>query len=110
MYTNLRGAQDVLAGLQSKYVFNYPVHRGIFTWLGHLPAGVLLRMRVGATERFGRDPYAVWDSYAAFTKGRIRPFVQLTNLSGTRYEEIPGVAMPGRGMIGGIEIAVFGPS
>ncbi|MEO7653509.1 MAG: hypothetical protein ABIZ80_23875, partial [Bryobacteraceae bacterium] len=56
---------------------------------------------------FARDPYALWEVYAARTKGRVHPFLQLSNISNTRYQEIPGVRMPGRSFVGGIEIAVF---
>jgi iron complex outermembrane receptor protein len=106
-YTGLRGAQNVLAGALSKYVFNYPVHSGIATWQAAIGRGVVARTRVGALQRFARDPYAVWDVYAASTRGRVRPFVQLTNLTAARYEEIPRVAMPGRAVVGGIELIVF---
>ena len=107
-YTALRGAQDALSGYLSKYVFNYPEHQGIASWQASLPAGVLLRTRVGALKRFARDPYAVWDFYAASSRGRFRPFFQLTNISATQYQEIPGVAMQGRAVLGGFELVVFG--
>jgi len=34
----------------------------------------------------------------------VKPYVQLTNLTNTKYEEIAGVAMPGRGVVGGMEV------
>ncbi|MCW5978046.1 MAG: TonB-dependent receptor [Bryobacteraceae bacterium] len=106
-YTGLRGAQDALGGYMSKYVFNYPVHSGIVAWQG--ARGALTgRTRFGAAQRFGRDPYAVWDVYAAWNRGRVRPLFQMTNLLATRYEEIPLVAMPGRAIVGGIEVVAFG--
>ena len=40
--------------------------------------------------------------------GRVRPFLQLTNITSTVYQEIPLVAMPKRGVIGGVELYVFG--
>ncbi len=106
-YTGLRGAQDGLAGLLSKYAFNYPEHQGIVSWQASLPAGIVARSRVGALKRFSRDPYAVWDLYAASSRGRFRPFVQFSNLTATQFQEIPGVAMPGRSIIAGFELVVF---
>ncbi len=106
-YTGLRGAQDALAGLQSKYVFNYPVHSGIVSWQGHLRDKFLVRTRIGVLERLSRDPYAVWDIYAAATHRRFRPFVQFTNITGTTYQEIPGVALPGRAVLAGIEVVAW---
>ncbi len=107
-YTALRGAQDLTPGYASRYVFNYPRHYGIAGWQKVLPGGVALRSRFGALARYGREPYAVWDLYAARVRGRFHPFVQLSNLTAASYEEVPGVAMPGRGILAGVEVAVFG--
>lgn len=105
-YTGLRGAQSALDGYLSKYVFNYPVHNGIVSY-HRMFRGFAARTRLGVAERFQRDPYAVWDAYGAYTRGRIRPFLQFTNLSDTGYQEIPGVAMPGRAVVGGLEFVLF---
>lgn len=105
-YTGLRGAQEALAGILSKYVFNYPVHSGIATWHGTV-RGLAARARLGIVDRLGRDPYALWDVYGAATRGRIRPFLQFTNGSNASYQEIPGVAMPGRAVVGGLEVVVW---
>jgi iron complex outermembrane receptor protein len=102
-YTALSGAQDALQDVVSRYVFNYPRHSGVASW-GTEIGGVAFRSRLGAFERYQRDPYAVWDLYAARSRGRLRPFLQLTNLTATVYEEILGVPMPGRGILGGVEI------
>ncbi|HET8548895.1 MAG TPA: TonB-dependent receptor [Bryobacteraceae bacterium] len=106
-YTALHGAQNALAGYQSKYVFNYPVHAGLASWHTILPRDILVRVRAGALERVQRDPYGVVDAYAARARGNVRPFVHVTNLTGTAYEEIAGVAMPGRGIVAGIELLIF---
>jgi iron complex outermembrane receptor protein len=106
-YTGLRGAQTALGGLLSKYAFNYPVHSGVMTWQAMLPYGIAARTRVGALKRLGRDPYGIWDVSAAATQHRVRPFVQLSNLTNTSYEEISRVAMPGRSILGGLEVLVF---
>jgi iron complex outermembrane receptor protein len=36
--------------------------------------------------------------------GRIRPFLRLSNLSNTGYQEITGVAMPSRSITGGFAL------
>jgi outer membrane cobalamin receptor len=102
-YTAIHGSQEPLPGLTSKYVFNYPSHNAAFTWLGELKNTMNLRTRVGVIQRVTHDAYPVWDLAASRTKGRIRPYLQMSNLSNTGYEEIPGVAMPGRSVIGGVE-------
>jgi iron complex outermembrane receptor protein len=102
-YTSLTGSQSVLDGIQSKYVFNYPRHSGVASWQALLKNGLLLRTRLGALERYGRNPYAVWDVFAAYQKGRYRPYLQLSNLTATRYEEFIGIRMPGRAFLLGLE-------
>jgi hypothetical protein len=59
-------------------------------------------------QRLARDTYALWDVYVAENRGRVHPFLQFTNLTNTAYEEIRGVPSPKRGVVGGVEIAVFG--
>jgi iron complex outermembrane receptor protein len=105
-YTSLHGAQAQLGGLQSKYVFNYPRHSGLASWQAVLPHGIIARSRLGALERFGRSPYAVWDAFASWQRHRIRPYLQLSNLTATRYEEFVGIPMPGRSILGGLELVL----
>jgi iron complex outermembrane receptor protein len=106
-YTGLQGAQDAIGGQESKYVFNYPVHSGIMTWKAAFPMGLTTRTRIGILQRYQRDAYGLWDVYAAINRHRIRPFLQLSNVTNTSYEEIPRVAMPGRSILGGFEVLVF---
>jgi iron complex outermembrane receptor protein len=107
-YTALHGGRGQLASIFSRYVFNYPSHSGVASWQGLLPGGLTARTRIGALQRHARDPYALWDVYVGRARGKIHPFLQLTNLTDTRYEEILGVAMPGRGVVAGVDIVVFG--
>lgn len=102
-YTGLHGASEPLPGLQSKYAFNYAVHHGVVGYTGLLPGRVALRTRLGALERFGRGGYATWDLSAARAVGSFRPYFQFTNLTNTRYEEILGVVMQARTLVGGTE-------
>jgi vitamin B12 transporter len=102
-WTLLVGAQDALRGLQSEYVFNYPTNNGRFEWTWTSARGILIDSRLGVVQRFHTDPYPVWDSSIARASGRVRPYLQMTNLSNTGYEEIIDVRMPGRGFVGGVE-------
>ncbi len=106
-YTFLHGSQNVLPGTFSKYVFNYPVHEAVADWQALWPHDVITRARLGALDRFGNDPYALLDLYAAWSHGRIHPFFQMTNTTNTIYQEIQGVAMPTRSVLGGFEVKVF---
>lgn len=103
-WTLLRGAQSALHGLQSRYVFNYPVNNasvvGTHTW----SAGYLVETRIGVTQRYEQGPYAVWGLALAKEKGRLRPYVRLSNITNTGYQEIEGVQMPGREVVAGLEL------
>ena len=103
-YTALTGAQQALNGLLSRYLFNYPVNNASMQWLSRLPGNIQLRTRVGVTERYNNDPYALWDLAVTRQFRYVRPFLQLSNLANTSYQEIAGVAMPGRSILGGVEV------
>lgn len=107
-YTTLHGNQQLPAGITSKYVFNYPSHNAVFSWNGGIRNQILIRTRVGATQRLGQEAYGIWDLGASRTQGRIRPYLQFSNLGNSSYQEIPGVRMPGRTVIGGFELVWAG--
>ena len=102
-YTWLRGTQDTVPNVYTKYTFNYPTDSGVVAWQASLWNKLLVRSRVGVLNRRGRDPYGLWDVYTGYSGGRVHPFVQVANLTNTSYQEILGVAMPGRTVLGGIE-------
>lgn len=105
-YTQLKGAQAALGGLLSRYVLNYPAQDAVASWQGALPGGLIARTRLGVTRRLRRDPYPLWDVWLAVSRWRVHPFLQLSNLTGTAYEEIEGVPMPGRAAVFGLELVV----
>lgn len=104
-YTALSGAQAALHGLQSEYIFNYPVNNAEADWTGEA-CGFVLRNRIGVAQRYQRDAYPVWDVSLARQRGFIHPYLQITNLSNTGYEEIEGVRMQGRSIVGGLELTL----
>jgi len=104
-WTALHGAQAALHGLQSEYIFNYPVNNASAEWIGQLK-GFVVRNRVGVVERYQRDPYPVWDLSVARERGWVHPYLQITNLSNTGYEEIEGIRMQGRSFVGGVELTL----
>jgi iron complex outermembrane receptor protein len=107
-YCALRGAQQAAGGMESRYVFNYPSNTGLVSWTGTLPGRLTMRSRIGVTARRAREAYAVWDVRGTAALGRVHPYLQLSNLGGAVYEEIAGVVMPGRSMMVGVDIVVFG--
>ncbi len=99
----IHGTEQSLGGLLSEYAFNYPSQSGVVAWRGGF-RGVVARVRLGAENRLGQSPYALLDVSAGYGKGRVHPFVRLTNVGDARYQEIAGVAMPGRAVMGGLEV------
>jgi iron complex outermembrane receptor protein len=106
-FTALKGTDASAEVLMSKYAFNYPVQSGTVEWRGRVGSRIVARTKVGVVNRLERNPYAVWDASAAWSEGRVRPFLQLTNVTSTVYQEIPGVDLPKRGVLGGVELRLF---
>jgi iron complex outermembrane receptor protein len=106
-FTAIHGALQDEGGQQSEYAFNFPTQNAVVSWQILTPQGILARTRLGVVRRYQMNPYALWDASVAWTGKRIRPYVQLTNLTNTSYEEIIGVNMPGRAFLAGIEIQAW---
>jgi iron complex outermembrane receptor protein len=105
-YTGLIGDRGDIGDVISKYVFNYPINNAVVGWQGTIRPWLVARTHLGALDRYSRSPYAVWDASLARPNGRVRPFLQLTNITDTIYQEVLGVPMPRRGVIGGMEIVM----
>ncbi|HET7104074.1 MAG TPA: TonB-dependent receptor [Terracidiphilus sp.] len=103
-WTGLHGAQQALNGLQSRYVFNYPVENIHATWTMAIRRDWTVSNRVQIAQRYRQTAYPVWNVSLSREAGRVRPYLRLDNLSNTGYEEISGVAMPGRSFTGGFAI------
>jgi vitamin B12 transporter len=102
--TTLEGAQAALHGLQSEYVFNYPVQNAVAEWVGRWGNGWLVRQRLRVVNRVGRGVSPVWDASVVYDRWRVQPYVRMTSLSNTGYQEIVGVQMPGRAFVGGVQV------
>jgi len=111
-WTQLAGAQAPMHGLISEYALNYPVANLHASWSAALPLAVTVTNSVALAKPYqqaGQAPwnaqaYPVWNAAITHDAGRIRPYLRLTNLANTGYQEIAGVAMPGRTIAGGVSI------
>jgi outer membrane cobalamin receptor len=101
-WTALHGAQSVLNGLQSEYVFNYPVQNIHADWSIAFRHTFAITNAVQLAQRYKQTVYPVWNVAVAHDSGKIRPYIRLTNLSNTGYQEITGVNMPSRAITGGL--------
>lgn len=107
-YTALHGVQQALQGFQTKYAFNYPVNDGVIAWSGGLPAKLIARTRIGVVDRFSQDPYGLWDAAVAREFSHVAAHLVLSNITDTQYDEIPGVIMPGRSVVFGLDFFLRG--
>lgn len=69
---------------------------------GTFPHQAVARTQVAVIEKTGQTAYPLWDLSVTRSEGRIRPYLRLANLSNTGYEEISGVPLPGRSIMGGV--------
>jgi iron complex outermembrane receptor protein len=104
-YTGLTSQQDVAQGMESKYAFNYPANNGSVGWTGKLIGGLDGRARLGVIERYRQDATPLVELSLSRQFKHVRPYLQMTNLSNTGYEEIAGVRMPGRAFMTGLEFS-----
>ena len=109
-FSALHGQYAAPENIITEYAFNYPAHDAVVEWRGTVAKKVIARTRIGVLNRFNSSAYAVWDASAGYATGRVRPFLQLTNITSTVYQDIPLVAMPKRGVVGGVELYLFGAS
>jgi iron complex outermembrane receptor protein len=103
-WTGLHGAQSALHGLESEYVFNYPVQNIHASWSSALGHDFVLTDAVEIAERYRQTVYPVWNATLTHDTGKLRPYLRLSNLSNTGYQEIAGVNMPPRAIMGGVAL------
>jgi iron complex outermembrane receptor protein len=105
-WTGLHGAQSALHGLESEYVFNYPVENIHASWTAALGHNFVLTNAVQIAERYQQTVYPVWNATLTHDAWKLRPYLRVTNLSNTGYQEIVGVNMPPRTIMGGIALQI----
>jgi iron complex outermembrane receptor protein len=76
-----------------------PVNDAVISWQRTLPGNLVARSRIGVTERYARDPYALWDASIGREFSHLAAHLAFSNLTDTQYQEIEGVAMPCRAVV-----------
>jgi iron complex outermembrane receptor protein len=105
-YTALHGTQDTIAAGFTKYTFNYPTGSGVFAWQITPRGNFVLHTRVGVLGRQARPWYPLWDIYMGLPHRKLHPYLEVSNTANTSYQSVPGVAMPGRTIVGGVELVI----
>ena len=83
-------------GLLSKYVLDIARHKLSFSGSAPLPGRVMLGGRLGLTKRLDGRDYTLLDARVSRRWAAVTLTADLRNLLDEEYEEIVGVAMPGR--------------
>jgi iron complex outermembrane receptor protein len=105
-WTGLHGAQTALHGLESEYVFNYPVENVHASWSWAMGHDIVLTNAVQLAQRYQQTVYPVWNATLTRNAWKVRPYLRIMNASNTGYQEISGVNMPPRTIMGGIAVQV----
>lgn len=92
--------------LQSKYVFDYLRHQVSLGLKHSLPFKAKQTWKLSYEDRINGDNYFLLDTRLSkeIKRSGIEIFIKGTNLLNASYEEVAGVRMPGRWILGGIEI------
>ena len=62
---------------------------------------------MGVVERYSGNPYGVLDVSVARIRGAVRPYLHVSNLTDTAFQEFFAVPAPGRSAVIGVEWVVF---
>lgn len=103
-WTALHGAQTALHGLESEYVLNYPVENIHASWTWAMGHDIVLTNAVELAQRYQLTVYPVWNATLTRDTWKVRPYLRLMNASNTGYQEITGVNMPPRTIMGGVAV------
>ena len=74
------------------------------TWDASIHDNWLIRNSLQIAQRYQQTAYPVWNAAFSRKSGHLRPYLRFDNLSNTGYQEISGIAMPGRSITGGMAI------
>jgi len=105
-WTQVAGARALPSGLQSKYAMNYPAENAVLSWTRSWKGGWTMTESLQVAERWAQVAYPVWNATLQRDLHRWRPYLRLSNLTNTGYQEVSGVAMPGRSVSGGLVFAL----
>lgn len=94
------------SGLISEYAYNYASHHASVAYQAVFPGAQLaVRTQLSVVEQVARTAYPLWNLSLTRTRGLVRPYLRAEDLANISYEELPGVPLPGRTLIGGITLS-----
>ncbi len=101
-YTFLHAAPPP-AGLISEYAYTYASHKAEAAYrVGFRQLAAFTALSV--VQQTGRTAYPLWSVALTRSRGLVRPYVRADDLANISYQELPGVPLPGRTIMGGVTV------
>jgi iron complex outermembrane receptor protein len=102
-YTFLHAAPPP-AGLISEYAYNYAANKANAAYrAGWGQVAGITSLEI--VQRTGYTAYPLWSLALTRTNGLIRPYLRVQDIANVSYQELPGVPLPGRTIVGGITLS-----
>jgi hypothetical protein len=94
-------------GMNSRYVLEHLIHDFTFNLFHNLPFGMNQSWTINYEDRITLGDHFTIDTKLSKSISKFNVFLIATNILNEPYEEIPGVPLPGRWIIGGIKLVLF---
>jgi len=101
-YTFLESLTAAQVNYLSKYVHHHLQHHFTASFYTDLPQNITVGITSALKKRPGAKEYLILDAKLARKFSRWEVFLTATNLLNRDYQEIPGIAMPGRWITAGL--------
>ncbi len=105
-YTYLNSDKADL-NIQSRYVLEHLKHDLSIRLFHSLPLDIQQSWALNYEDRMTLGDHFTIDTKLSRTFSHFNVFVKASNLLNTSYEEIPGVPLPGRWIVGGVTLNIF---
>jgi iron complex outermembrane receptor protein len=92
------------AGLISEYAYNFASNKAEAAYLasfGQIAGSTSLSI----VQKVNTTAYPLWSLSVTRSRGSVRPYVRVEDAANIRYEELPGVPLPGRTVMGGLVLS-----
>ena len=105
-YNYLGSESSLPAGHVAKYVFNHPIHFFSSAFHMNLPSDIFSGIFAVYKKRRHESGYTVVDIKISKIYKKWEYYLKATNLFNTRYQDIPGVSIPGRWIMVGFRFTI----
>ena len=105
-YTFLESELDTKGIFKSRYSLTHPKHQAGIVITTELPLGISTNINSTFNYRSASDNYSVTNIRLMRQIGILGLFISARNIFDKHYEEIKGLPLPGRWIIGGVEAGI----